>query len=355
MNTEIITLQYNEFPVLFQSSGAWLNATAIAKHFLKKPETYLKTLDTQEYISALQDVLFPIDNSDALKSATEQNQLVKVKKGGLPENQGTWLHPKLSIHFARWLNAKFAVWCDMQIEKLLYPQYGLKELPPSPYISESQAQQFKKSMEAHCKSNGAKYPILYRKVYEYFGITTYTHIPDGKLEEAAQLCGIKLLPLAKPRLPKEQQVFTFTQAELDALIAEKLMALPKPEPLEGEVLPETDDDDVLTFTKAEFVKIVDDFFNKKPPNFFVRPENTFHISFEESSGLKTIALKFDTSDNGFNRWFISKSDGVILVKPVSDDEFLVSNKELPKRIAELDGMIGSHMLPEIIKAAASRL
>lgn len=33
---------------------------------------------------------------------------------------GTWLHPKLAIRFAQWLDADFAVWCDEQIEHLLH-------------------------------------------------------------------------------------------------------------------------------------------------------------------------------------------------------------------------------------------
>jgi hypothetical protein len=53
-------------------------------------------------------------------SCTEKNQLVIVKKGGKVGESGTWLHPKLTIDFSRWLSAKFAIWCDMQIEKILH-------------------------------------------------------------------------------------------------------------------------------------------------------------------------------------------------------------------------------------------
>ena len=28
--------------------------------------------------------------------------------------------PKLAIHFARWLSAKFSVWCDTRIEEILH-------------------------------------------------------------------------------------------------------------------------------------------------------------------------------------------------------------------------------------------
>jgi hypothetical protein len=119
MATQLITAQYGTMPVLFQTD-AFINATAIAKQFGKKTENYLRTNETKAYITALEKYLFPVKNSVTPKSVTEQNQLVIVKQGGSPEEQGTWLHPKLTIHFARWLSPDFAVWCDLQIEKILH-------------------------------------------------------------------------------------------------------------------------------------------------------------------------------------------------------------------------------------------
>ena len=42
-------------------------------------------------------------------------------------NGGTWLHPKLAIVFARWLNTKFAVWCDLKIEAILHGGMSARE------------------------------------------------------------------------------------------------------------------------------------------------------------------------------------------------------------------------------------
>ena len=119
MATQLITVEYGSMSVLFKTDG-FINATAIAKQFGKKTENYLRTDETKAYIVALQKYLFPAENSVTLKSVTEQNQLVIVKKGGVPAEQGTWLHPKLTIHFSRWLSADFSVWCDLQIEKILH-------------------------------------------------------------------------------------------------------------------------------------------------------------------------------------------------------------------------------------------
>ena len=108
MTTQLITAHYGTMPVLFQTD-AFINATAIAKQFNKNPKDYLKSKRTQEYIEAVRTILL-----------TEQNQLVIIKQGGSPEEQGTWLHPKLAVDFARWLDVRFAVWCDLQIEKILH-------------------------------------------------------------------------------------------------------------------------------------------------------------------------------------------------------------------------------------------
>lgn len=110
------TLSFNGIPVNFSDNG-YLNATAIAKSFGKTVKDYLINNKTKEYIQALGEFL-----SERGNLLSEQNQLVIIKKGGRGL-QGTWLHPKLAIDFARWLNPKFAVWCDMQIEKILKGEY----------------------------------------------------------------------------------------------------------------------------------------------------------------------------------------------------------------------------------------
>lgn len=111
MTTQILNFSFNNISVSFNESG-YLDATQIAKHYGKRPENFLRTEQNQEYISALAEHL-----GVTPKSVTEKNPLVIVKQGG--RNQGTWLHPKLAIHFARWLDPKFAVWCDEQIEQIL--------------------------------------------------------------------------------------------------------------------------------------------------------------------------------------------------------------------------------------------
>lgn len=90
------------------TSDAFFNATAAAKPFGKLPKDWLKTEDAKAYISAIRR-----------KILVEENQLVKAVNGAPSTGGGTWLHPKLAVVFARWLNVDFALWCDDQIEAIL--------------------------------------------------------------------------------------------------------------------------------------------------------------------------------------------------------------------------------------------
>lgn len=108
MNT--VPFEYQGQPVQFTTAG-WINATEIAKRFGKRPVDWLKQAETRAYVEVLADALG--------KSKVTQDHfgLVETSRGG--KAPGTWLHPKLAVAFARWLDLKFAVWCDLHIDALL--------------------------------------------------------------------------------------------------------------------------------------------------------------------------------------------------------------------------------------------
>jgi KilA-N domain len=112
MAIQLITAHYGTMSVLFQTD-AFINATAIAKQFNKRPNDWLNLASTKEYMACLLEFQLPE------KMVNEQNQLVITKTGQAENGGGTWLHPKLAIPFARWLDVRFAAWCDLQIEKIL--------------------------------------------------------------------------------------------------------------------------------------------------------------------------------------------------------------------------------------------
>jgi hypothetical protein len=138
MNTnQLVTVQYNNEISIDFTSDAWFNATEVAAKFGKRPADWMRLASTQEYIDCLTDVLgedsvkgIPLTEQNQQVTdtqsvtgipVTEQNQWVTVVQGGESTVQGTWVHPKLAVAFARWLNPRFAVWCDDQIYKLLKP------------------------------------------------------------------------------------------------------------------------------------------------------------------------------------------------------------------------------------------
>lgn len=180
---EVIQKSFNNLTVSFTNT-AYIQATEIAQHFGKLPKDYLINKNTQSYIKALENKL----KSDRGNLITEQNQLVMVKKGG--NQQGTWLHPKLAIDFARWLSPEFAVWCDAQIEQILYksndtmpvlqPQYP----PPRPTVTVEQQDFIRAEVAELSKRTGENPHSIYRRLKLFIGVGRYANIPFDDFERA---------------------------------------------------------------------------------------------------------------------------------------------------------------------------
>ncbi|EOG0310775.1 KilA-N domain-containing protein [Neisseria gonorrhoeae] len=175
----IQTFSFNRFSVSFQENG-YLNATAIAEQYDKRVGNYLRNERTQEYITALNERLF---NPETRNRATAENQLVIIKKGGNDKkSQGTWLHPKLAVDFARWLNPKFAVWCDEQIETLLNGNVsdGIK---PAKTTADDRTG-LRQAVAALVGRKGIDYYSAYSMIHQRFNVESVEGIPAGKLPEA---------------------------------------------------------------------------------------------------------------------------------------------------------------------------
>ena len=174
--TQVQTFNFGNIAVSFREDG-YLNATQIAAHFGKLPKDYLKTEQTQQYISALAESL-----SERTKILTDENQLVIVKKGNSKNfTQGTWLHPKLAIHFARWLDPKFAVWCDEQIEALLN---GKVSDGPAAKTTADDRTPLRQAVAALVGRKGIDYSTAYGMVHQRFNVGAIEDIPAGQLPEA---------------------------------------------------------------------------------------------------------------------------------------------------------------------------
>ena len=84
------------------NSDSWINATIAADAFGKDLSNWVRSSETIEYIQELKSV--------------ESTEFIITKKG---RNGGTWIHPDLTVLFARWCSVKFAVWCDQYIKASL--------------------------------------------------------------------------------------------------------------------------------------------------------------------------------------------------------------------------------------------
>lgn len=115
-NSLIRVFEYEGTPITFNHGENMVNATDMAKKFGKTTKDWLRTNTTKEFINELSSVrhILPTD-------------LVKVVQGGTPELQGTWMHEDVAIEFARWLNPKFAIWCNDRIKELA--RYGITATP----------------------------------------------------------------------------------------------------------------------------------------------------------------------------------------------------------------------------------
>ncbi len=122
MNNAIITASYNDAITINFTHDAWFNATAVSKHFGKEAYEWLRLESTIEYISKLSEIL------NRENPGFKSEEFIQAKKGKY--NGGTWLHPKLAIPFARWLDVGFSIWCDMQVEKILHPIITNTQTPP---------------------------------------------------------------------------------------------------------------------------------------------------------------------------------------------------------------------------------
>lgn len=100
----IVKIEYQGHAIAYQDDG-WFNATDAAAKWSKRVDHWLANKETKDYIEALCEI-----------TNTPFSGYLKTKRGA---GGGTWLHPKLAVRFAQWLDPKFAVWCDAQIDGLI--------------------------------------------------------------------------------------------------------------------------------------------------------------------------------------------------------------------------------------------
>lgn len=186
MTNQLITASYSDAITINFTSEAWFNATEVANFFGKKANEWLRLDSTKEYIVKLGE--FQLRENPAIK----ENQLVKTKTGSIQNGGGTWLHPKLAVPFARWLDVGFSIWCDMQIEKILHPQQPthLK----IEFVTKDQREPLVKSIRSLVKSYQAKgrelsYSDAHKIVNLRLGVEHIDQLTAEQLPQALTIVG----------------------------------------------------------------------------------------------------------------------------------------------------------------------
>ena len=107
-----------EFKII--DGNVYANANQMAMGFggSDKLKNWKKSENTKKYIEVLEKLL----------GKNYPTKLILVNQGGKAKEQGTWIHEKLVLNFARYLNVEFELWCDEQIATLI--REGKVELQP---------------------------------------------------------------------------------------------------------------------------------------------------------------------------------------------------------------------------------
>jgi len=102
--------------IAFSDDRQFMRINEIAAKFGKNPNDWMRNNRTREYMDALVDELSERWEKSPIGIKTRADLFI-TKKGGL--SQGTWIHPELVVEFARWVDPKFAAWCDQTIRQIL--------------------------------------------------------------------------------------------------------------------------------------------------------------------------------------------------------------------------------------------
>ena len=131
-NTGLTVRVWNDAAIARRDDDGWVNATAMCQANGKRLNHYLANDRTGEYVCALRHAIaseipcaaavpqncgshsaaeIPCAAADAGFPASLP-EVIEVRKGGDPQLQGTWIHPRLAVDLARWISPAFAVWMD---------------------------------------------------------------------------------------------------------------------------------------------------------------------------------------------------------------------------------------------------
>ncbi|MBU6251214.1 MAG: KilA-N domain-containing protein [Cyanobacteria bacterium REEB417] len=149
--------EWNGCAILRRQADGFVNATAMCRAGGKRWNDYARVDRTREYICALAASIgaqTPCVAAVAGFPASGIHGLIDVIKGGRPELQGTWIHPRLAVDLARWISPSFAVWMDGWFLEAM----GVVAAPPAPQPAPRPRPQ---PQHAHLRQDPVKHAASY--------------------------------------------------------------------------------------------------------------------------------------------------------------------------------------------------
>lgn len=128
----LTVFNYGESPIQFEliDGNVMANATLMCKAFNKRPVDWIRLESTKRYTEAI-----------VRKNHIAEDKLITTRPSDPSNGGGSWIHEKLILNLARWLDVDFEIWCDDKIAELLRTgKVELKPLSPAEIILK-QAQQ----------------------------------------------------------------------------------------------------------------------------------------------------------------------------------------------------------------------
>jgi hypothetical protein len=118
--SELMLREYNSKTIRQREDG-YLSATDMCTAGGKLFGDWQRLKATNDYLQTLQPVMgIPI------------TELIQVIQGGIPQNQGTWIHPDVAIELARWISPAFAVQANQWIKEILTKGFAsVKPMSPA--------------------------------------------------------------------------------------------------------------------------------------------------------------------------------------------------------------------------------
>lgn len=202
----------------------YANANKMAEAFggRVKLDNWKRSENTKRYIEALEKALR--ENHDT--------ELIIVKQGGKADEQGTWIHEKLILNFARYLNVEFELWCDEQIATLLREgkvEVKQKQLSPAEFLLQ-QAQLMvdmeKRVTVVEKDVNRLEHNIRRTQTQDHFTIIAYANMKGIKAKsynsssmgkKATRICKARNLVIGKVVDSKYGLINTYPEEVLDEI------------------------------------------------------------------------------------------------------------------------------------------